>query len=184
MAYTTLATQSAGQTASAAGWANVVKANFEATMHLLARKSADQIVNNSTTLVNDTHLVFPVAASEVWMFNTWLMFDGSATPDIKFHWTVPSSATMKWAPIGSDDASNFASWGAALNPALALLTESTTINFSTIGVGTTMGLGFAAIATIAGVAGNVQLQWAQNFANATDTIVRANSCIIGCRLTP
>ena len=158
-----------------------IRDNMRVTTHLLARKSADQTVNNSAVLVNDTHLLFAVAASEVWWLQAWLMFDGGTIPDIKFHWTLPASATMRWGATSDGDASFGGSWSSFSTP-VALLTEASTPAYATIGAGTTIGLSLTGIAVVAGTAGNVQLQWAQNTANASDTIMRTNSCLIGMRL--
>ena len=109
MAYTTLPTQSAGQTASAAGWANVVKANFDAMAeHLIARTPAD-VSRTSTTLANDATLFTPsIPANEVWQFRFVLNFNTS-TNDPKIAITFPSGdfsgmmtgVTVNWTLSGS-----------------------------------------------------------------------------------
>jgi hypothetical protein len=173
-----------GEIAPAALWNTFVRDNLMSTMHVLARKSADQTVNNSTTLVDDTHLLFSVAANEVWLIHAYLLIDSASTvADIKFHWTVPASATMVWGPTGGAEPS-FTQWDAVLTSTSAdvLGTESGTQNFGTNSV-PTQGLLFAGVAAIAGTAGTVRLQWAQVTATVANTTLKTNSTLIGARLT-
>src|SRR3989304_4232685 len=53
------------------------------------RKPADQPVTNSTTLVNDTHLKFAMAANEKWAFEACLFTAGPSGADIKIAFDVP-----------------------------------------------------------------------------------------------
>lgn len=57
-------------------------------------KTALQSVNNSTTLTNDNHLAFPVAASKTYRFLGILMATWS-TGAFKYAFTTPSGATGK-----------------------------------------------------------------------------------------
>lgn len=181
MAWTTPKTWSVGETLTAANFNTHIRDNAQMTMHTLARKSADQIVNNSTTLVNDTHLSFSVLANDVWFFQAWLVIDSGTTPDIKFGWTLPASATMRWGYLGADPAASLPAWQGVGGTAPTLATTGTVVQAGS-GAGTAIGTAFAAIAAIAGTAGTVQLQWAQNTLNASDTKVLANSALVGCRL--
>ena len=52
------------------------------------RKSADETVNNSTTLQDDDELLFPIAANEVWYFEFFLLIQSSADMEV---------ADWKWA---------------------------------------------------------------------------------------
>jgi hypothetical protein len=161
---------------------NLIADNFDFTMHTLARKSADQIVNNSTTLVNDTHLFWPVEINQVWFVQAWLMIDTGTTPDIKVGWTLPGGATMRWGFLSGDTvAGNVPQWGWN-NVTTATLATTGTLAQAGSGAGVVNGLNFTGIAAIGGTAGNVQLQWAQNTLNASDTKVLLNSALIGCRL--
>jgi hypothetical protein len=178
MAWTTPRTWTDGELVTKAIMDPHIRDNFNMTMHTIARKSADQIVNNSTTLVNDTHLFAPVLANEVWLIHAWVLFDSGTTPDIKFAWTVPASATFSWGFPSSD--AGTANW-ANLGSPVALATTAS-IAIVSLGAGTVQGVNMTGIAVIAGTAGNVQLQWAQNTLNASNTTVRLNSALVGCRL--
>ena len=135
----------------------------------VVHKSADQIVNNSTTLVNDTHLFFAVGANEVWWFSIFLRTKSGTTPDFKWAFTAPDGATI----------TSGACCGVGGSP-VNELSGLTGFNFS--GTGANAVKDWWNIAIIAGTAGNIQFQWAQNTANASDTKVLANSCIIAHRL--
>lgn len=135
-------------------------------------KTADETVNNSTTLQNDDHLLFAVAANEVFEFTMVLRTISQGAADIKFAITVPTAATIEWEFIGRDEG-------------------ATMVQATQIGSGTSVGAyGVATnyIHTIRGIiinstnAGNVQLQWAQEAADVSDTKVLANSCIIAHKL--
>jgi hypothetical protein len=175
-----------GEVAPASLWNTFVRDNMMSTMHLLARKSADQTVNNSSTLVNDTHLKYAAEANEVWLIHALLIIDGgSATPDIKFKWTLPASGTMRWAWDSSDAATNN-TWGmrdTTTSPS-ALNDEGVGANSGTAAGGIIYGLAITGIAVIAGTAGDIQLQWAQVTPTAVNTTVKQNSCLMGARLSP
>ncbi|MGH7585384.1 MAG: hypothetical protein ACREMH_03975 [Gemmatimonadales bacterium] len=152
------------------------------------RKTADESVTDSTTLQNDNHLSFSIAASEAWSFQVFLAVNASTDGrDIKIGFTVPSGATVRWGAIGpttgvsimTDVRGNFASqsgsatgscctanFGVPLDDSGALETvimiKGTVVNGST--------------------AGTLQLQWAQATAGAgTSTTVLADSWLIGLR---
>lgn len=50
---------------------------------VIARKTADEVVNNSATLQNDDHLLLALAANEVWEVEINLWYDSGTTPDLK-----------------------------------------------------------------------------------------------------
>jgi len=144
----------------------------------IVRKTADQTVNNSTVLVNDTHLLLPIAANEEWVFHLTLYIknaDGSGTPDFKFQFTVPALASIEYVYVG-------------LNAAAAMAHQYSP-NWAGVAAVLTVDVANAIrVITIDGLvqaganAGNVQLQWAQNVANASDTNLKAGSCLIAHQL--
>jgi hypothetical protein len=140
-------------------------------------KTADETVNGDDTLQNDDELLFAVAVSEVWTFRFILISLSGSTPDIKFAVTIPTNAAVKYALKGLNAASSFTEQvGRASAAALNVIGRGVTVGtheeivelFGTVTVGDT--------------AGNVQLQWAQNTSNATDTKVLKNSCVIATKL--
>jgi len=137
----------------------------------VVRKTADETVNNSSTLQNDDHLLFAVAANEVWEFRIILrMLAASATPDYKFALSLPALGSGVWVieyPI---------------IPATTLGADVTTALKVDSWTGGDRWCFLQGVYVGGANAGNVQLQWAQYTANASDSKVTTNSCIIAHKL--
>ena len=132
----------------------------------IVRKTADETVNNSNLPQNDDELFLPVLANEVWVFQLYLKVATTAVADFKAAFTVPAGATLSWYPGPP-------SW--SLSPwDNAGMVE----NFLT-GTNRTNAIVTANGVYVGGAnAGNLQFRWAQNTAEATDTKVLKNSCLI------
>lgn len=145
------------------------------------RKTADEIVNNSTTLQDDDELFFAIAASEIWEFTINLWFKSTAAADMKLLITFPTGATFIYRSLHGYDYGTLAyympSWS-GIDPEWAPIT-----------LYADNPPGDQILATIRGIvvngatAGNVQLQWAQRTATAVNTKVLANSHIIAHKLS-
>lgn len=122
------------------------------------RKTADQSVTSSTTLVNDSHLVLSVVANATYTLFLMCVFSGGTTGDIKFSWGVPSGTVLRWV-----DQTGTSGLAADLDV------------YSAPGGTTQVGFQIWATVVTSGTAGNIQFRWAQNTSDATATIVRANS---------
>lgn len=139
------------------------------------RKSADQSVTSSTTLVNDTHLKFAVAANETYIFQLWLYtYAADGTPDIKLTCAGPAGSTVLWS-----------SSQVIFNAAAA--TTLTSVNTSGVSADLFVDANNRAIqlyGTIAngGTAGDLQFQWAQNTSSANSTTIKAGSSIFGIKV--
>lgn len=139
------------------------------------RKSANQSVTSSTTVINDTHLKFAVAANETYIFQLFLWtYAADGTPDIKLTCTGPSGSTVSWS-------SSQVIFNAAGSTTLTVVSAS----------GVTADLfvdanerGIQLYGTIANGAnaGDLQLQWAQNTSSANSTTVKAGSYIFGIKV--
>lgn len=134
---------------------------------VMAVKTANQIVNNSTAFVNDTQLVVPIPTlSTTYAFDLTIAYLASTTSDIKFQFTVPAGAAFSFGGYG-------AATGIAAITGDANFAWGTTAAFG--------GSGFDMITTLhgtlvsAGTAGNLQLQWAQNALDASNTTVYSRS---------
>jgi len=143
------------------------------------RKTADEIVNNSSALQDDNHLLLALAVNEVWAFEVDLWFDAATAADTKFAFTIPTGATIRFSHLSDTDAG-----GTANN-------EGTTYSGSGTVCGSHAGQGVGTIrhvrlvgfvATDGTNSGNLQLQWAQNTANASDATVFANSWLKAWKL--
>ena len=174
MAYTVLPTQSAGQTASAAGWANLVKANFEAMgPHLIARKTSNENVT-TTTLQSDDHLLFAVAANEVWQIELHLLVTLGAG-GMKLSWSFPASGTMRGSLYGTDAAGTDHEHQNVNLTVSDGSTVTTTVNSSG------RHYLFKGVYANAGTSGTVTLRNALNTASGTSTI-ETNSTLWGAKL--
>jgi len=139
------------------------------------RKTADQNVVASTTLVNDTHLSFAVAASEVWKVTWYLLYSAPTAGDLKVAWTFPTSGVLDVSYVWMDSALTLAQNGGHYTTS-----PSTATNLG--GTGATVGP--VAVETVfanSTNAGTLQLQWAQATASGTTTML-TNSSVIGWKL--
>lgn len=143
--------------------------------HLIIRKTADETVNNSATLQDDNVLKLVLGASGIWAFELQLLTSASATnTDWKFGWTVPAGCTMLW---GSHQEGTSYVWdapGVGTAPG-ALGNESTVLVVGSANV--TGGFFVRGVIRMSTTAGTVQLQWAQNTAQASNSIVLTDSIL-------
>jgi len=142
----------------------------------IVRKTADQTVNNSDSLVNDTHLLFPVAINEVWEATFLLMnISVSDTPSMKIGLTVPTNAVFyAYTVLAKTDGTG------AVSPNLPRAGIPRSIDAET----TQILNGIVKVIVVVGdTAGNVQLQFAQDTATVEDTTMKENSCIIANKIT-
>jgi len=133
----------------------------------LIRKTADETVNNSVTFQNDDHLLFTVAANEVWFFDGFIRFTTTVVADIKFAFVVPVGAIVHWS---LSKIVNLSAEHPIYSPAAG---AGASITLDCPGGERVVHL----IGTIVfgGTAGNLQLRWAQATAEATNTQVLLNS---------
>jgi hypothetical protein len=129
-----------------------------------ATKTLGQTVNNSTTLVNDTDLVLPMVANAIYRFECYAISNSNATADWKCTWAVPSGTTMSYYCIGYTTADVFG---------LFHSNAGTTQQIG--GGGADRGTLMRGTVSVSSTPGNLQLQWAQNTLNASNTIVQAQS---------
>lgn len=143
---------------------------FATPSNLSRRLTADVTVNNSTTLI-DTELALPVDANRVYFIEAFLIFEGTTVADAKFGLTAPSGASISWTRNA------LASTTTGTN---AGISRDVVTSFATALVVGAAGAGAPAAAMPSGTlrtsaAGTITLQVAQNTAEATNTILRADS---------
>jgi len=127
-----------------------------------AVKIADQIVNNSSTFVNDDILFMPLEINRTYGFLMHVFITSGSTPDYKYDFAIPAGA----AGFFQDG-----SWSSSADGGTQDIT--TTQPITTIGSFTAMQImGYIAVA---GTAGNLQYRWAQQTANASDTTTHLGS---------
>lgn len=132
----------------------------------IAKTTETQVVNNSTVFVNDDTLVLAVEANSTYVYKLILAYSSNTTADFK--WTFSG-------PAGFGGQGN------------VFYLDPTSGGYSTIGayaVASTRAVSGAGVVaqseengvlTVAGTAGNFRVTWAQNTANATDTVVKIGS---------
>lgn len=141
----------------------------------IARTTGDQAVNASETLVNVTNMSVPLGANQTWAFTAYIRAISvtSATPDIKFAFTVPTGSELSW------------SCTTKLNTAEAVALCDTITSSGTsqaFGAGTTnRGIVLHGNVLTSSTTGNLQLQFAQNTSTAEDTRVDSRSSLIAWR---
>ena len=120
------------------------------------KQTSDLVVNNSTTFVN-TEIAIPVKAGRSYFIQLIGFTNSGATPDSKLIWTIPTNDFNGWDNLGG---------GGALNAMTTQQTET--------GAGADEAdLYYAFITPTAD--GILQLQFAQQTANASNTVFKAGS---------
>jgi len=177
MPWTNPATWNVGDKVLAAKMNTHVRDNLIAVGPDIARvrKTADEIVNNSTALQADDILTFAVAASEAWRFQLLLFISSNSTADFKLSIREPTSATTRWAALssvgGTASMTTPATSGGDANP------QNIAVNGTT--AETVIVEGFITNST---TAGSITLAWAQQTATVVDTKVLAGSSLIAHRI--
>lgn len=139
---------------NAGTWIDLSKSKFVV-------KSADEIVSNSTTLQNDDHLTLALEANKTYYFYTQWILTSSTVADFKWRFIVPSGATMDWTTVSGADVAD-ATLGSS---------ASTTGNRQAF-------IAVTGRIMVAGTAGNVTLQWAQNTAEVSSTTMHKGSFLM------
>ena len=135
---------------------------------VMAYQGADSTpVNNSTTLVASTYLTIPVVANGFYTYEDNILYDTSATANFQYLIVCPNFSTN--GPISR----------VAISTA-GTLTLNADTSLSTAagggGVGTVRAVRRSGLLSI-GVVGNVSIQFAQNTANASNTLLKIGSWI-------
>jgi len=180
MAWTdTIATAVTGAIAPAAMW-NAVRDNFALVgPHLIVRKPSDEGPFSSTTFQADDHLIAPVGANEVWLFQWYMWWTTSGSSNVKLRWTFPAaavSATMQY--IGRNLSGVIADFQAGvstspLDPGNAMFAPTTNAYGFLLGP-------ITILFTNGANAGNFALEWAPNA--AINLTCKANSTLWGVKL--
>lgn len=129
---------------------------------LFVEKTVDETVNNSAALQNDDVLFLAVPANTKWELDGVIRFNSGTTPDFRAKFTVPASATLKW--------NIFAQAGTWLG-----FQQDETTTAVIDGLAASVATQVNGVLTVGANAGNLQLQWAQGTANASNTIVQIGS---------
>ncbi len=143
---------------------------------VVAVKTADQSVTSSTTVVNDTELSVPVAASVTYAFQMMLDYEGgtSGASDLKWTFTLPAGSFLRYC---------YSNRGTGLGASVTMSTGTSTDTGGTNGAGNLEGVHAFGTLVCGVTAGTLQLKWAQNTSSATSTIMHAQSCLMLWRIS-
>lgn len=144
------------------------------------RKTADESRSATTTLADDTHLVFAAEAGAVYTMWGWIKYFADNTPDIKMQFTVPAGCLGEWAWMmpGSGTLAG------SIN-GYSIRTESNDVNVVRTGYGTSdtqQNTPVSGLFRMSTTPGNIALQWAQNVSNATATTLYTDSWLMFQRI--
>jgi len=144
------------------------------------RKGADETVNNSNTLQDDDDLHFAVAANSVYLIDlTMWLTSPNNTADWKMKFTGPSGFTMLWAPEGNSTGQPIFGGTATTGVPPTVNTESTTLSFGhNASGGPACAIHVRGWVETSASSGTLQVQWAQNTADASNSKVLKNSTLL------
>jgi hypothetical protein len=143
--------------------------DVEKTVPEFARLTANSAnVNNSTTLVDITGLLVPVAVNAVYIINACIFYTTTTVARYKLGWTIPSGGTGRWYPtiIGVTQGSP---------GSITVNAQDWTGTRSGGGTATIIGMQVIGLLVTSSTAGNLQAQHAQDVAEATNTVANAHS---------
>jgi hypothetical protein len=126
-----------------------------------AHKVTNKTVNNSTVLTNDNELTWPMQVNTAYALDAHIRYQTNTAADAKIGWSYPAGAQMGWNLIANDAslvATITGDYNESANPALG---GNVVITWAHA----------AGIIVTGGTAGALTLQFAQNTANASDTIL-------------
>ncbi|MFA5273737.1 MAG: hypothetical protein WC353_06295 [Candidatus Peribacter sp.] len=137
---------------------------------IFASKIEDETVTNSTVLQDDDHLFFPIGANEQWEFEMHLAGNSSTSRDFRFAVTAPAGSTCLTSVSDAEGATGGAATtcGATIENIAGSGRDVPYLVHGFISTGMT--------------AGTVRLQWAQDNAGSSDSIVRALSSLTARRI--
>jgi hypothetical protein len=133
---------------------------------------SDQTVNNSTTLVNIPGLSFAADVNAKYLAECFIVYQTNDTADFKLAWTGPASFSGWFSMTGVV----LGSAGGNPGDLDAGVTLTITDSVARCGDGTQpLMVTVQSYIAIAGTAGTVQLKFAQNTINASNTIISTGS---------
>jgi len=142
----------------------------------VAYASSSTTKNANTTLGDATGLAMALDANTVYGWDCYLAYDSGRTPDLKIAWTAPAGATGHWGAYGLSTTES----GSGIGSLTALRKDAYgDANTIVLGGNDTPGIPGPMVARpmgyieVGATAGNLQLRFAQQSSNATNTVIRA-----------
>lgn len=138
---------------------------------IILRKAANETVNNvATTQADDDLRLWLAPSTGKWGYRCELFFESSTAADIKVDFTVPSGATFRWGglgPFGTSDSGDVKYASQA--------TSGGAIAFGGAGATNVLSLLLWGDVVMGATAGLLQLNWSQNAAEVSNTIMHLRS---------
>lgn len=144
------------------------------------RKTSDQGVTTSITLVDDSALVLAIGASETWQIEVVLFVTAPTAGRLRIAFNVPTGATGAWGVIGLVF-NAVASSGDVLTYASTDLTDGGAVQMGCAGASTPVMMTAKLMIVNSTTPGNVTLRWAQGASSGTSTVL-TNSYIMAAKL--
>lgn len=162
------------QVHTGAAWVDYTPANVQRK-----RKTANQVVNNSTTPVADTHLTFTAEANTAYLVTAMLLWaqagGGASAMDAQVGFSLPAGASYSGRLTAPE--LNIVGGGtiaeAEFAPTVGAFAGTMRGGISNVAAGT--GWELQATVTIGATPGTVALRWAQNTAAAFDLTLLSGS---------
>lgn len=152
---------------------DITASKLMSMLPMVARKTADEVVNNSGTAQDDNELFFTVAANAVYILDGWIKYDASATADFLVDWTAPANALGEWTGWGAGLSAASGTAGYSIRTETNDLTQAR--SFGAVGVGNIVTLIIHGTIRTGNTAGTYQFQWAQGTADASNCTVYTDS---------
>lgn len=140
---------------------------------LWARKSSDTTRSNTTTTTADPALQVTVQANAVYKIDAYVIYNSSTVADFAMEFATPAGATGSWSAVG---------WGRGAGAGVGIDGYTVRMNDNAItqertygGDGTDILLHVKGLLVTAGTAGTLSINWAQEVAEVSNTIVRTDS---------
>jgi len=140
-------------------------------------KSADEDLNLSTTLQNDNHLAYTVAATGTYIADLWLYAKSAANGagDINVGWSFPTG-TLHYSAVGLGLTLASGNDGTVTPP--TILNATSGVSVIGLGLSTATLLIQVHAHFVATATGTLQFMWGQNSSNANNSTVKAGSHMI------
>jgi hypothetical protein len=146
--------------------ANWISAYSRSLFHNIRRTTDATAINNSTTLVSDGTLVTVLpAVTGIYQWEDTIVYSSSAAGRYKVAYTFPGTGWWGGLALAVGSVATTGDVQAAVATASA-----GTVAYGGAGVGVRILVKIWGEITLAGAGGNLQLQYAQNTADATNTI--------------
>ena len=142
-------------------------------LRLAAYKTANETVNNSSTLQNDDHLVLAIPAGTVYACHLHFMFTTGTTPNMKIEFSVPSGGALYSGTVLAGNTGSGVQHVAVTSGTMAVAFQGHASD--------TQGFDLWFLSSCPN-AGNLQLRWAQNTANASNSVIHAGGWLVAERI--